>query len=314
MSDDTRTPVLIGYDGYDEAAAAIRAAGRLLGRRRAIVAFVWESLASVLLHADVQRLAGTMREAADEFDEGESARAREVAERGARLAGEAGFQAEALAVRGKPKAWPALLEVADQQDVAAIVVGSEGLGAVRSALLGSVSSALLHHSERPLLIVPRGAAEDAGGPVILAYDGSENALRAIESAAGLLDGREAIVQTVWTSYRATVSSGDIGIPVAMAAAGSERLDEELAAKAQRTAEQGAAAAEKAGLRARGEAVVERGSIYRTLLDSTRDRDAAVVVIGTRGQSAVTAALIGSVAMGLVHHAHVPLLVVPPPRT
>jgi nucleotide-binding universal stress UspA family protein len=122
-----------------------------------------------------------------------------------------------------------------------------------------------------------------------------------------------IVQTVWTSYRATVSSADIGIPVATAAEGSERLDEELAARAQSTAEEGAAALTKAGMSAGAEAVMEHGSIYRTLLDSARDRDAAAVVIGSRGHSAVSAALIGSVAMGLVHHAHVPLLVVPPRR-
>jgi nucleotide-binding universal stress UspA family protein len=287
MSDDTRGPVLIGYDGHEEAAAAIRGAGRLLAPRRATVAYV--------------------RKAADE------SRAGEVSEQGARLASDAGFDAEALAVRGRPKAWPALLELADRQGSAAIVVGSEGLGAVKSALAGSVSSGLVHHSGRPLLIVPQGAAEDAGGPVILAYDGSEDAVRAIASAADLLGKREVIVQTVWTSYRATVSPGDVGIPAAGAAAGSERLDEELAARAQRTAEEGAAAAARAGMRASAEAVVEQGSIYRTLLDSARDRDAEAVVVGSRGQSAIRAALIGSVAMGLVHHAHVPLLVVPPPR-
>ncbi len=312
MSDDAPAPVLIGYDGYDEAAAAIRGAGRLLGHRRATVAYVWESLATLLLHADVRELTGRMREAAEEFDAGEEARAHEVSEEGARLAREAGFEAAPMAARGRPKAWPTLLKLADEQAAAAIVVGSEGLGAVRSALLGSVSSGVLHHSGRPVLIVRREEDEGATGPVILAYDGSEHARRAIESAAGLLEGREAIVQTVWTSYRVVVSAADIGIPAAMAKAGAERLDEELEARALRTAEEGAALAATAGMPASAEAVMERGSISRTLLDGARNLDAAVVVVGSRGQSALRAALLGSVATGLAHHARAPLLVVPPP--
>ena len=52
-------------------------------------------------------------------------------------------------MRGRPKAWPALLQLADEHDAAAIVVGSEGLGAVKSALFGSVSAGLLHHCKRP---------------------------------------------------------------------------------------------------------------------------------------------------------------------
>jgi nucleotide-binding universal stress UspA family protein len=311
MSHASHGPVLIGYDGYDEAAAAIRVAGRLLVSRTATVAYVWESLAARLLHSDVQGLTGTMREAADEFDAGEEARAHEVSAEGARLAGDGGFDAEPVVVRGKPKAWPSLLEIAGEREAAVIVVGTEGLGAVRSALVGSVSSGLLHHSRHPLLIVPRGAAEDAGGPVILAYDGSAHARRAIETAAEVLGEREAIVQTVWTSYRVMVSAADIGIPAAMATTGAQQLDHDLAARARETAEEGAAVAAKAGMRARAEAVLEHDRIYRTLLDSARDRDAAAVVVGSRGQSGVTAALIGSVAGGLVHHAHVPLLVVPP---
>jgi len=54
----------------------------------------------------------------------------------------------------------AVLELARSRDVDLIVVGSRGLGAVKGALLGSVSSAIVHHADRPVLVarpIERGA-------------------------------------------------------------------------------------------------------------------------------------------------------------
>ncbi len=53
-----------------------------------------------------------------------------------------------------------LVEVADEYDADEIVVGTRGHGALR-ALLGSTSHALLHESDRPVVVVPEPpAAED----------------------------------------------------------------------------------------------------------------------------------------------------------
>ena len=46
--------------------------------------------------------------------------------------------------------------IAEQRDAAAIVVGSRGLGAVKSKLLGSTSQRLLHDARRPVLVVRTG--------------------------------------------------------------------------------------------------------------------------------------------------------------
>jgi nucleotide-binding universal stress UspA family protein len=46
----------------------------------------------------------------------------------------------------------AVLELARSLDVDLIVVGSGGLGAVRAAVLGSVSSEIVHHADRPVLV------------------------------------------------------------------------------------------------------------------------------------------------------------------
>jgi nucleotide-binding universal stress UspA family protein len=48
-----------------------------------------------------------------------------------------------------------LLEAARERSAAAIVVGSHGEGAVSAAFLGSTALKLLHHSDIPVLVVPR---------------------------------------------------------------------------------------------------------------------------------------------------------------
>ena len=84
----------------------------------------------------------------------------------------------------------ALVDLARELDADEIAVGSRGFGRFRGAALGSTSHALLHETDRPVLVVPRRAVERElrlaatnGGreaPVlVVGYDGSDN------SAAGL---------------------------------------------------------------------------------------------------------------------------------
>jgi nucleotide-binding universal stress UspA family protein len=308
MQDDT-AGILIGYDGSDEAAGAIRCAGELLAPRRAVVAYVWESVAEVLLHTDFDQLTGSMKDAAEDMDAEDAREAERVAARGAELAEEAGFDAVPIAARGRPRAWPALLELAKQHDSAAVVVGSRGLGRVKSALLGSVSSGVLDHAHVPVLIVPPMEEERAPGQVVIAYDGSEQASAAVEAAGRLLKVREIVVQTVWISVQAVAGAGAAGVPVAVVTKGAEELDRGVRDGAQKTAEQGARLAEAQGLEAQAESVQANGNVWQTLIDSVHTHRAAAIVVGSRGRSALGAALLGSVSRGLVHHVPAPVLVV-----
>jgi nucleotide-binding universal stress UspA family protein len=52
-----------------------------------------------------------------------------------------------------------ILDLARSRDVDLIVVGSRGLGSVKGTLLGSVSSEVVHHADRPVLVArPTGRA------------------------------------------------------------------------------------------------------------------------------------------------------------
>jgi nucleotide-binding universal stress UspA family protein len=57
-----------------------------------------------------------------------------------------------------------LAELADDEGVDLIVVGSRGRGAFKAAFLGSVSNSLIGIARCSVLVVPRGAVETAAAP------------------------------------------------------------------------------------------------------------------------------------------------------
>jgi nucleotide-binding universal stress UspA family protein len=78
-----------------------------------------------------------------------------VADEGAQIARESGLQAESVAIEATPPVWKTIVDTADLHDAAAIVMGSRGLTGLRSMLLGSVSNAVMHHADRPTLVIHR---------------------------------------------------------------------------------------------------------------------------------------------------------------
>lgn len=132
----------------------------MLAPRSAVVLTVWEPVASwepydpaTILSAPLSRLASN----ALGLDEAVRDLARERMERGTELAAQAGFQAEGRLEEGK--AWRMICRSADALGAEPIVLGARGLGRVESALLGSVSTAVVFHAKRPVLVVPHDEEE-----------------------------------------------------------------------------------------------------------------------------------------------------------
>ena len=77
--------------------------------------------------------------------------ARATAAEGAELAKAAGFDASPLVEVGEP-VWERIVEVADERNAAMVVLGSHGRSGVSYAALGSVATAVAHHTKRPVMI------------------------------------------------------------------------------------------------------------------------------------------------------------------
>jgi nucleotide-binding universal stress UspA family protein len=141
-------PILICYDGSDDAERAIGVAADLFGASRAVVLDIGPPLTvaeSVVVMAPV-----TPGAAFEELNEDD---ARQRAQAGAEKARRAGFDAEARGELDAPT-WEGIVAVADEIDASVIVLGSRGLKGARELFEGSVSHEVAEHARRPVLIVP----------------------------------------------------------------------------------------------------------------------------------------------------------------
>ncbi len=280
----SNAPVLFAYDGSPSSAVAIAAAGRLVKSRHAVVCNVW---------ARRSDLDAAQRSAAE----------------GVRLAEAAGFRAEQLCVPERDHTWHALLDAARSVGASMVVAGAHGRSGIRRALLGSVSTGLVHHAGLPVLVVPGSSkAESEHGPLLLCYDVSEASARAIDAAGELLSPAEALVLHVWESWvaHAPALAGASGSVMGVAA----ELDELAHDQSTDVSARGAETASLAGFEARGISEPAEGPLWRTVLDAADQHGSPAIVLGSRRHGPVSAAL-GSVSNGVVHHSDKPVLVVPP---
>jgi nucleotide-binding universal stress UspA family protein len=159
-------PIVVGYDGSEHARQAIQRTASLLQPTRTEVVNVWRSIQPEVGATLIGASRGMASEGARRLDAERAARSAELAGEGAELAHGLGLAASPVSLRSTTTIWRAICQLAVERHAAAVVVGSRGRSALGDALLGSVSSGVLHHADRPVLIVHAspGSSESVSSP------------------------------------------------------------------------------------------------------------------------------------------------------
>jgi nucleotide-binding universal stress UspA family protein len=186
-----------------------------------------------------------------------------------------------------------LVDAARESDL--LVVGTTGVGAAESVLLGSVAHAVARTSPCPVVLVPDAPDRPFFERIVVGIDGSEASRLAAEWAIDEADRRnvECVVVHAWSYPYATELSSETGHDLT-------RVDAEVCLET---------AVERC--RGRGRCPV-RGELVelsasKALVEASAKAD--LVVVGSRGRGELRSLLFGSVAHTVAPHAACPVVVI-----
>lgn len=200
-----------------------------------------------------------------------------------------------------------IVRLAEELDARLVVLGNRGFGPLRRAVMGSVSSSVVRHAHCPVLVVRGGRSGDSSylpGRILLAFDGSKEALAASQAAIEIAKGTSSELHILYVlpavpqspySYPLSKEKSETGFVRAEQAARS--LVSEQAERME--AEGGVVAGVHLALGRPEEEIVELGE----------ELNAVMIIMGSRGLGGVRRALLGSVSEFVVHYAGCPVLVV-----
>lgn len=141
--------------------------------------------------------------------------------------------------------------------------------------------------------------------MLVAFDGSPESRRALEYAAKLLQPRTVEILTAWEPLHRQAARS-----VSLITLGAEPEDPAHSA-ALKTCQEGVELAQSLGLEARAHMVESATAVWSAIVDAADELRPDVIVTGTRGISGWKSLWQSSTSDSVLHHADVPVFVVPP---
>jgi nucleotide-binding universal stress UspA family protein len=155
--------ILLCYDGSDDASAATERTGKLFPDMPVTVLTVWEPYVAMLAQNAFGLAYAPPLSEVEQVDAAIEKEAKVTAQEGVKRLRHIGIAAKARVEPVRTGVSATILVVAEEINAEAIVLGTRGLGGIKSLLLGSVSHAVVQHADRPVLVVPSSALAQARG-------------------------------------------------------------------------------------------------------------------------------------------------------
>lgn len=292
MGTAARTYV-VGVDASDDADHALRWARNSAGPTDTIVA----------VHAwDLPTMVGL-----DEYAALPAAELGDVAAQGIAELVERQGDERLVGVARQGRAGRAIVEEADERNADVVVVGHQGSGRA-SLVLGSTANHVVHHSDRPVVVV-RGESRPEAELIAVGVDdhdlddaagggvGQNPSVRALQWAYGIESAK--IIEVVHSWFVPALVAGRFSNP----GADFDALDRAAVEIAERVIE--AAGEPPDGVDVRSMAI--NGTPEFALIEASRDAD--LVVVGSRGRGGFAGLVLGSTTLDLTSHAHCPVAIV-----
>lgn len=189
------------------------------------------------------------------------------------------------------------------REASLLILGSRGLGGFSRLVLGSTSTQCATHAPVPTAIIPQEAPVRPAQRLVVAFDGSDNSMTALQWALGFAHA-DAVIDCVmvWDVTPIVVGADQFFFPEASDLA-RERFDHLVQQVLDRARDD--------------QPDAELATVHRHFVEG-RPRaelsrvadDADLLVMGARGHGAIGSAILGSVSTWLLHQVERPMVVVP----
>ncbi|BBX19205.1 universal stress protein UspA [Mycolicibacterium duvalii] len=154
-------------------------------------------------------------------------------------------------------------------------------------------------------------AEKKETVIVIAFDGSPTARRAVDYAGKFLAADRALLVTVWSPMdRGSESPVTYDLDGPPDPVPTDEIDIALA-EAQRISQEGLGLARAAGLPVEPMCVAQTYTVWQSIIDVADEADADLIVTGTRATTGFRSLIQSSVADHVLRRGHRPVLIVPP---
>jgi nucleotide-binding universal stress UspA family protein len=188
-----------------------------------------------------------------------------------------------------------ILKLANSKNYDIVVLGSRGLGGVKSLLMGSVSNRVAKEAKSSVLVVKTRIAVNP--KLLLGYDGSEESNKALEFATDLGEKLSAQVDVV-TVFNIPVS------PEAYIGAEFERWEKEMHVSLESAINK----IKSAGLKSQGK-ILDHTNVSVAIVTEAEKGAYDFIVVGSRGLGRLKSLFLGSVASGIANSSKTNVLIV-----